>query len=197
MKTFVKLQCAALAFALAGCAGISVVKVDSGERLVGERLTVTLDGAWNHVSSKWMNGPHAQTWTMDGLPLDQMLIYSGLQNDEAVHADLNDSGKKAFKFRADMQPDQIVALFEGMLTRDGSTFKLKQLSPAPFAGAKGFRFQYTLTRKSDNLELTGIGGGGVDKGALYAIVYQAPKLMVTAKEQQRVNKIIDSARVKG
>jgi len=95
-----------------------------------------------------------------------------------------------------MQPDEIVALFEGMLTRDGSEFKLVKLEPAVFGGVKGFRFEYAVTRKTDNVVLLGIGYSAVSKGELFALVYQAPRLTFFSRHKHRVEQIARSARVK-
>lgn len=177
---------------LAGCA--SVTKVESGQRAIGERLTVTLQGAWNYIDAPGL-GP-AQVWTMEGMPVDQLLLYSGLKDGQAVHATGGGAQAKTFAFRASMQPDEIVALFEGMLTRDGSRFALTKLSPVPFAGKTGFRFDYTLIRKIDNVQLTGIGWGMVDKGELYAIIYTAPRIVFFERHRPGVEQIAMSARLK-
>src|SRR5687768_18079867 len=101
-----------LALAVAGCA--SVAKVESGPKTVGDRMTLTLDGAWNRISAPGL-GP-AETWTMEGLPVDQLVIYSGLKDGQAIHAQggYATASQKSFYFRAAMQPDAIAALFEGM-----------------------------------------------------------------------------------
>jgi hypothetical protein len=171
----------------AGCATVN--KVESGERKIGERLVVHLEGAWNHVDAPGI-GP-AQVWTMEGMPIDQLLIYSGLKDGEAIHA----TGRgKTFSFRASMQPDEIVSLFEGMLTRDGSSFKLGKLEPVPF-GERGFRFEYTLIRKVDNVELSGMGYGTVSQGQLFVILYSAPRLTFYPRHQARVEQMARSARL--
>ncbi len=185
---------AALALiALAGC--VSVTKVETGERTVGERLALSLTGAWNHVSLPNV-GP-AQTWTMEGLPVDQLLVYSGLKNDEAIHGTMaGESGKKTFVFKSGMRPDEIAGLFEGMLTRDGSVYKLVKLEPTSFGGEQGFRFEYALTRKIDNVQLSGVGYGAVSRGELFALVYQAPRLAFFSRHAPTVEQIARSARVK-
>ena len=186
-----------LAIVLAGLAGCATVsKVESGQRTVGERLDVTLEGAWNQVSAPGL-GP-AQLWTMEGLPVDQLLIYSGLKDGELVHAAAQGGSgpRKSFAFRSAMQPDEIVAMFEGMLTRDGSSFKLLKLEPSSFGG-KGFRFEYAVTRKVDNVQLSGLGYGTVSKGELFAMLYLAPRLVFFSRHQGRVEQIARSARLKG
>ena len=184
---------ALLLILLTGC--VSVTKVETGERAVGERLALDLKGPWNHVSLP-NTGP-AQTWTMEGLPVDQLLVYSGLKNDEAIHGTMvGETSTKTFVFKSGMRPDEIAGLFEGMLTRDGSSYKLTRLEPTPFGGQPGFRFEYALTRKIDNVQLSGVGYGAVSRGELFALVYQAPRLAFFARHAPTVEDIARSARVK-
>lgn len=185
-----------LAVMLTACA--TATKIESGDRKIGDRMSITLEGAWNQISAPGMNGPNSQTWTMEGLPVDQMLIYAGLKDGEALHAaPAAGANKKSFAFRAGMQPDEIAALFEGMLTRDGSTFKLLKIEPSAFGGGKGFHFEYSLIRKTDNVELAGTASAIVSKNELFAIVYQAPKLVFYPRHKERVARIMHSARLQG
>jgi len=180
---------------LAGC--VSVSKVESGERPIGDRLVVTLDGPWNQINAPNL-GP-AQVWTMEGLPVDELMLYSGIRDGQAIHAQStagSGAKPKVFAFRSNMQPDEIVALFEGMLTRDGSRFQLVKLEPVPFGGGKGFRFEYSLTRKIDNVQLAGVGYGTVSKGELFAITYMAPQLAFFPRHIARVEQLCRSAQIK-
>ena len=177
---------------LSGC--VSVAKIEGGERMVGERLSLTIDGAWNHVQAPGM-GP-AQTWTMEGLAIDQLLIFSGLKDGELIHAP-PPQGQKRFAFRATMQPDEIVGLFDGVLTRDGSTFTLVKLAPAEVGGQQGFRFEYALVRKVDGVRLSGLGFAAVSRGELFAVVYQAPRLVFFARHAARIEHIGRSLRIRG
>jgi hypothetical protein len=93
-----------------------------------------------------------------------------------------------------MQPDEMVSMFEGMLTRDGSTFKLGKLEPLPF-GERGYRFEYAIIRKVDNVQLSGVGYGTVSKGELFAILYQAPRLTFYERHRARVESMARSARL--
>jgi hypothetical protein len=176
-----------LALLIAGCANVATKKMEAGANTVGERMTFTLDGSWNYISAPNM-GP-AQVWTMEGLPVDQLLIYSGLKDGEVIHAESSGSQRKSFSFRSSMQPDEIVSMFEGMLTRDGSSFKLAKLEPASFGGGKGLRFEYALTRKVDNVQLSGLGYATVSNGELFALLYNAPRLGFFPRHQARVEQI--------
>jgi hypothetical protein len=178
---------------LAGCATVS--KVETGEQAVGERLRVTLEGPWNRVEAPGL-GP-AQVWTMEGLPVDQLLVYSGIKNDELVHAagGGRDGKAKDFAFRSGMQPHEIAAMFEGMLTRDGSQFKLLRLEPASFGAERGLRFEYSLVRRADNVQLAGVGYAVVSKGELFALLYHAPRLAFFPRHKPRVEQIARSVRL--
>lgn len=180
-----------LALELAGCA--TVTKMDSGQQSIGERLLVTLDGPWNQVQVPALKP--AQTWTMEGLPVDQLRIYAGIKDGDAIDAG-GGSNAKRFNFRAGMQADDIVGMFEGMLTRDGSTFKLDKLEPWSFGGEKGFRFEFTFTRKIDGVVNSGVGYGTVSKDELFALLYAAPRLGFFARHKDKVEQIARSARVK-
>jgi hypothetical protein len=193
---------AALLAVLSACAPMATQKVDAGAKTV-ERMMVDLDGAWNEVTvAEWNSnlratldiGP-AHVWTMEGLPIDRLLIYSGIKDGQAIHPEPSDAKLKTFKFRSGMQADEIVALFEGMLTRDGSSFKLLKLEPAAFGGGKGLRFEYAVVRKVDNVPLSGLAYATVNDGELFAIVYSAPRLGFFPRYRGQVEHIAHSARI--
>jgi hypothetical protein len=83
-----------------------------------------------------------------------------------------------------------------MLTRDGSTFKLETLEPVTFGGIKGLRFQFSSTRKVDDVQLSGFGYSAVSKGELFAIVYMAPRLAFYPRYSPHADQISRSARIK-
>ena len=130
----------------------------------------------------------------------QLLVYSGIKEGEEITANTvagrPEAERKTIKFRAAMQPDEVVSMFEAMFTRDGSTFKLEKLEPASFGGVKGFRFEYTFTRKVDGAQLRGLGYGVVDRDTLFAMVYMAPRLTFFPRHQARVEQMASSAKLK-
>lgn len=188
MKRLAALLCTA---ALSGC--VAVAKVETGEHVIGERMSVKIDGPWNRINAPGI-GP-AETWTMEGLPVDQLLLYSGIRDGDLMHAPVGGK-QKEFRFRATMQPDEIVALFEGMFTRDGSRFQLRKLEPSRFGGLKGFRFEFDLIRRVDSVHLSGVGYGAVSKGEFFGMLYMAPRLAFFPRHAARVERIAQSAVVK-
>lgn len=181
---------------LAGCAvATKIEKVDSGQQKVGERLEMTLDDAWNHFQSAQI--APARIWTMEGLPVDELRVFAGVKSGEAIDAGAPVvGGAKKIEFRAGMQPDEIVAMFEGLYTKGGSTFKLDKLEPWSFSGEKGFRFEFTFVRKVDGVVSLGVGYGTVSKGELFALLYVAPRLSFFPRNKDKVEQIARSARLK-
>lgn len=174
---------------LSACA--TVKKVESGKHTVGERLSVDIQGNWNHLDFPGIRP--AEVWTMEGIAVDEFLIYSGIKDGQAMHPDDRSGGqKKNFVFRSGMPAEEVVSMFEGVLTRDGSTFKLLKLEPYPFGGRKGYRFEYERIRKLDNVQQRGVAFGAVDQGELFALVYQAPRLTFFPRHKDRVEAIARS-----
>jgi hypothetical protein len=182
---------AGLAVLLAAC--VTADKMESGEQAVGERLVMKLEGPWNRVEVIEMSP--AEVWTMEGLPVDQLLVYGGVRNGQAVNLAVPGGGK-SFAFRSTMQPEEIVAMFEGMLTRDGSQFKLSRLEPVSFGGGTGFRFEYSVIRRADGAVLSGVGYGRVDHGELFALLYHAPRLTFFPRHRGGVEQMARAAHIK-
>lgn len=182
-----------LAMLLAACG--TVRKVESGANLVGERMSINVDGNWNHLDFPGIKP--AQIWTMEGITIDELLVYSGIRDGQIMHPDSSAGEKrKDFVFRKTMQTEEIVSMLEGVLSRDGSTFKLRKLEPFPFGGRKGFRFEYERVRKIDNVQMRGVGFGAIDKEELFALVYQAPRLTFFPRHQSRIETIAKAVSIK-
>jgi hypothetical protein len=185
-----------VAFQLAGCVAVPQIdKVESGQQNVGTRLEMTLDGSWNRFQSP-QTAP-ATIWTMEGLPVDELRVYAGIKDGETIDAGAPAvQGVTKIAFRAGMQPDEIVGMFESLYTRGGSTFKLDKLEPWSFGGEKGFRFEFTFTRKVDGVANLGVGYSTVSKGELFALLYFAPRLGFFPRYKDKVEQIARSARLK-
>lgn len=184
----------ALFLALAGCANVS--KVASGEALVGKRLALKLDTAWNQFERGL--GNNTPTWTVEGITVDALQFYVGIKDGQPI-ATVQTSGQKnkPLDFRASMQPADIVALYEALLTRDGSSFQLDKLEPAQFLGGSGFRFEYSLNRKVDDVPMRGMAYAAVRNGELFVIHYSAPRLVFFSRYQPRVESLVRSAELRG
>jgi hypothetical protein len=183
----------ATAVLAAGCAQVS--HVATGDVTVRERLVVTVDKPWNQFEGGFGDGIPA--WTQDGFMLDALRFYTGLKDGALIAPTPSEpKGSKPLAFKSTMQPAEIVALFEGSYARDGSSFRLDRLAPQPFVGQPGFRFEFSVVRKFDEVQLKGIGWGAVRNGELFAITYAAPRLSFFDRHVGSAEAIAKSARVK-
>lgn len=162
----------ALAVFLAACAGFT--KIGPGPVSIGAKMTVALDGAWNKFEGAGL--APAELWTREGLPLDVLVFYPGLKDGSALGEMRQRKEKEVPRFKSAMQPHDIVELYEAFITAGGSSFKLDRLAPDTFVGVPGFRFDFTLSRKGDEVVFSGVGFGAVRGGELYLMVYRAPRL---------------------
>jgi hypothetical protein len=182
------------ALLLASCA-VSMVKMDRGTVTVKDAITVASDGAWNRLDLP-DSGRESEVWTSDGLSLDVLTFIVGIKDGDPLVQPPMGAKRTPPAFRSTMIANEIVELYEASAIQDGSTFKMEHLAPAQFAGSSGFRFEFSMTRKRDDVTLRGFGQGAVIKGRLYLIVFRAPRLHYYAKHLPRAEATVRSALVK-
>lgn len=182
-----------LALLLGACASVS--KVATGDAVVGERMTLKLETPWNQFGAGMTN--NIPTWTVEGVTVDALQFYVGIKDGQRLaEATPADKSQKPLIFKAGMQPAEVVSLYEAMLTRDGSSFQLDKLEPADFLGGPGFRFEYSLNRKVDDVPMRGMAYGAVRKGELFVIHYSAPRLVFYPRYLGRVETLARSAQLR-
>jgi hypothetical protein len=118
-------------------------------------------------------------------------IWSGIKSDEAILP--KESEASSFNFRAAMQPDELLALFEAAYATGGNKYKLVKAEPTTFLNGSGTRFEFFMDRKADNVKLQGLGYFAVRNNELHAIVFTAPRLAFFPRHVQSVEKIAVSA----
>lgn len=183
----------ALSLLLGGCASVS--KVATGEAVVGNRLALQLDTAWNKFERGLSD--NTPTWTVEGITVDALQFYVGIKDGQVIAATPSNAKQKPLTFKATMQPAEVVALYQALLTRDGSSFQLESLAPAEFLGGQGFRFDYQLNRKVDDVPMRGMAVGAIRNGELFLIHYSAPRLVFFPRHQGRVETLMRSAQLRG
>jgi len=183
-----------LAAVLAGCA-TPPAKMGPGDSQVG-RFALKVDGSWNQMPQFPGQGP-AIVWTREGLQIDRLLFWSGVKDGETIAPPApGGQAQRPQLFRATMQPHEVVALFESAYSADGSLFKLEKLEPTDFLGQKGFRFEFSVVRKSDDVRLAGVGWAAVNNKELHALAYTAPRKVFFPRHARHVEQIAQSARLK-
>lgn len=182
-----------LTLAMTGCA--VVTKIGPGEALIAEKISVPVDAGWNQFAGRF-GGSNAQAlWTNEGLTIDQLSFFVALKDGDAIAPPIG-KDQRPLSFKSAMQPHEVVALFEAFYTRDGSSFKLDKLEPTDFLGQRGWRANYTVVRKVDDVKLAGSAWAMVRAGELYAMTYTAPSLGFYPRQLPRVEKVASAARFK-
>lgn len=196
MKRLLVLIVAAL---LSACAGITKVE---GDHLVNSRLSVKLPEAWNKINVPGVQQPY-ESWTQEGITLDQLRIWAGIRPGQTMMvapASSATGGQKAPRvptFTGSMPSDQLVGLFETLFSADGSLFVLNKVEPSTFAGERGIRFEFSLTRKSDGLQMLGTGWVSVRRDELFAMTFVAPKLSFFPRLAPKVDALVKTAQIRG
>jgi hypothetical protein len=188
---------AAALCALAGCA--QMVKVEPGQVTVKDALTLRADIAWNRFELQFplSVAPGAsEVWTQDGITLDALAFFVGVADGQTLGRVIQGTGKKLPQFRRTMTPGEIVELYEQMVTQDGSAFALTRVAPVRFGGHPGFRFEHTITRRSDNVLLKGVAQGAVVKDKLYLVAFTAPAIYYFGRHLPQVEPLLASAQIK-
>jgi hypothetical protein len=60
-------------------------------------------------------------------------------------------------FKTGLRPDQWVGLLETVYASDGSLVTMDKVEPSTWAGTKAVRFEFSMTRKNDDLNFRGVG----------------------------------------
>jgi hypothetical protein len=182
-----------LALMLVGCA--QVTKIGPGEAVVGEKIGVPVDSGWNQFGGQFGGSNAAALWTTEGLAIDQLNFFVGVK-DGALIAANPAKEQRPLVFKATMQPHEVVALFEAFYTRDGSSFKLDKLEQSEFLGQRGWRAQYTVVRKIDDVKLSGSAWATVRAGELFALTFTSPSIGFYPRQIAKVEKVALAARFK-
>jgi hypothetical protein len=181
------------ALILAGCAAVS--RVNTGETVVKDRLVVDVATPWNKFERG--QADDTATWTVEGITVDALKFYVGVKDGQLIAPTPSGSkGIEPLTFRATMGAADVMGLFQSLLTRDGSSFTLDRIEATEFVGTRGFRVEYSLVRKIDDVRLRGLAYGAVRNGELFVINYSAPRLAFYPKHVAEVEALAKSARVK-
>lgn len=176
---------------LTGC--VAVTKVEVGQAVVKDRLSVKVESAWNRFEQGMPDD--APTWTADGFSVDALRFYVGVKDQQELGKNAPQAKAQPLIYRTSMQAAEVVGLFQSLMTRDGSTFVLDKLEPYDFAGGKGFRYEFSMIRKSDSVQMKGVSYASVRNGELFMMMYTAPRLSFFAKRQAQIERMAQSATI--
>jgi hypothetical protein len=184
---------------MAACTTIAKVE---GDQVVGNRLVVHVPGAWNKVTDPWEREPY-DIWTQEGIPLDHLRLWGGVASGKTLVTKPTvwfrapgEKDKRYPTFTSGLPFDKLVALFETLYSTEGSV-QVTRVEPTVFAGEKGVRFEFTLSRRADDVVLRGVGWAAEHKGELFAATFVAPRLAFYDKLLPMAEAVVKTARIRG
>jgi hypothetical protein len=192
----VALTACALGAAPSASAGMYKLVPAGAASTVGRSdMVVTPSRDWNHLGQRV--GRNAESWTNDGLSLDDVTFYGGIANDQTLFKEVNQKDKPLPRFSATMLPPDIVQMFEASyrIANDTSLFTVNDVEPVTFMGAAGVQFSYRLT-STDEVERNGMATAAVINGKLYMITFEAPVIYYYDRYLSAYQDIVKSAALK-
>jgi hypothetical protein len=173
-----------------GCAVVETYRpVEPGVRSIGGVYTVEPGLAWSSSTTGKL-----EMWTIDGVALENLRFFTGIADGEPLpvsRAVVIDDRRPRFRsWMTAAETSDFVA--ESLY---GSQFTPKNVRPAPFGRASGFRFELSYTAR-DGVQRDALVAAAVVQQRLHLIAYEGTALYHFARYRGEVERIIGSVRLK-
>jgi hypothetical protein len=158
-------------------------------------LTVTPGTDWNRLGAR--PGRNAESWTLDGLSLNDVTFYGGIANDTTLFRDAKKKTDPLPRFSATMLAPDIAQLFESSyrVSIGTSLMTIDAIEPKNFAGHAGFHFAYSFVVQGEEVRRKGLADGAVIDGKLYMVTYEAPVIHYFDAGRTQAEALMESARI--
>ncbi len=172
-----------------GCAatGARYTLVEPRARAIADVYTVEPQLAWTSFSSGKI-----ETWTINGFALEVLRFYQGIDEGEPMLKGGANEDKRP-RFRSAMTPTEVTEFVVESVF--GPRITPKNVRPAPFGSAQGFRFEVTYFTR-DGVKRDALVAGAVLKNRLHVIVYDGTSLYHFGKYRAEAERVIESVRLK-
>lgn len=187
-----KIAALTLTLLLSACTTVTQVE---GEQRLGSRMNVQLTDAWNKFAQP-SSVPY-DVWTQEGIMLDQLRIWAAIKHDQALIAKPASDSQKTPKmpvFKTGLRPDQWVGLLETVYASDGSVVTVDKVEPSMWANTKAVRFEFSMTRKNDDLNFRGVGWATEQDQQFFAAVFTAPRMHFYQQLLPKAESVVKTAR---
>lgn len=198
MKRSITFTVAVVAIGLAtapALAGYKLVAKGAPTAVAKSTLTVTPSVDWNRLGAR--PGRNAESWTLDGLTLNDVTFYGGIADNTTLFRDSKKKTAPLPRFSKTMLAPDIAQLFESSyrVSIGTSLMSIDSVAPAIFAGRPGFHFTYTFVIQGEEVRRKGEATGAVIDGKLYLITFEAPVIHYYDATKDAAHAIIDSAKI--
>ena len=176
-------------------ASYRLVPVGMEVQVARSSLSFTPDRDWNRLTNRV--GRNAESWTLDGLTLNDVTFYGGIGDNETLFKEVNKTEKPLPRFSRTMLLPDVASLFEESyrIANNTSLFAIDSIEPGPFAGHPGFHFTYSFTIQSDEVRRKGEGYGAIVDGKLYMATFEAPVIHYFDRDVETFRKLVATAHV--
>jgi hypothetical protein len=170
--------------------------VKPGVLTVKDAMTVQSARPWVRINPPFaVDGPD-MVWTLDGLSLNSLLIYGGLEDGKVLLEVQGSEKVQPPKFSSGMDGLELQELISATVSRalaGGVAARMLSLDPVTFMGEPGFETEFSYPSRS-GLEMRGFAEGAVIGGKLYMVMFFAPRIHYFGKDIGEVRQIASSAR---
>ncbi len=179
-----------LALLAPACASLrsSYRAVSPGTYTIGNTYTVEPRITWSRT---FMYGLF-EMWTVDGIGLETLRFYTGITDGQPIIRGGTNEAQRP-RFRVAMTAAEISDLVATSLF--GSQYPPRDVRPAPFGGADGFRFAVGYAVPGGVKREAIVTGAVVDK-RLHVIAYEGTALHHFAKYRDEAEHIMQSVRLR-
>ena len=174
-------------------ASYRLVPVGKEVQVARSTLSFTPDRDWNRLLNRV--GRNAESWTLDGLTLNEVTFYGGIADNETLFKEVNKTEKPLPRFSKTMLLPDVASLFEGSYRIANNTplFSIDSIEPGQFAGRPGFHFAYSFTIQSDEVRRKGEAYGAIVDGKLYMATFEAPVIHYFDRDVEAFRKLVATA----
>jgi hypothetical protein len=140
--------------------------------------------------------PRLEQWTIDGAPLNQLIIVSRIRPREHVFLSAKESSWRPDGpwFRAGMRPDEVRDIvLDGLRGAGWANVEGRDLRPVRWGGTPGLRFELDLDNPN-GLVYRGIVTAAEREGRLTLLVWMAPAEHYYGRDAEAVGRMFDSLR---
>ena len=175
----------AITLVAGGCASMrSMYKlVEPGVRTMGDVYTAQPRMAWSVYRSGKL-----ETWTIDGFALETLRFFKGIDEGEPLIRGGANEERRARFHAAMTMPEVSEFVAESLFS---SRFPPRNVRPAPFGSADGFRFEVSYAGTAGVKREAIVAGAVLDK-RLHVIAYEGTALYHFGKYRHEVEHILRS-----
>jgi hypothetical protein len=173
---------------------VTMASMDGTTQAFGSRMSINFPSGWNKLS---LRIGAAEVLTREGITVDQMVVYSGVQEGtDLLPPSRANPNRPKVTYKKVNSPDELQPLFRSMLTADGSQLTMDKVAPVELDGRKALRLEYSVIVKATNARMQGVTVATVDKGELFSISFQAPRLVFFPRDKDSFELALASVKIK-